>query len=187
MACRLIQNIKHTCLYNPGGISEIYLLDIDDFISYTFINDTLYNTCYVDNISKKEKAKFIVLSEVSESNFTESGDSGLYKQQFSSFVGTIEAAKTANLLIASNRKYLVAFRNMQGKVYTFGQDGGASVTFTQITGQIGETAGYQVTITKESVYPLFELNAEKFNTTLLLSTENKRIVLTEDRKCAILI
>jgi len=160
MSCRLIQNIKHTCLYNPGGISEIYLLDIRDFVSYTFTGDALYNTCYADRINRYEYSKYIVLSQVSESNFTESGDSGLYKQQFTSFVGTIEAAKTADLLLASANKYLVIFRNMQGKVYTFGQDGGASVSFTQISGQVGETAGYQVTISKESVYPLFELNPD---------------------------
>lgn len=160
MACRLIHNIKHKCTYNPGGLSEIYLLDIRDFISYKFSDDSLFNVCYADNIIKYEDSRFIVLSEVSESNYTESGNAGLYTQQLTTFVGTIEAEKTSDLLLASVNKYLIVFRNLQGKYYTFGQDGGASVSFTQITGQVGETAGYQVTITKDSVYPLFELNPD---------------------------
>jgi len=160
MTCRLVQNIKHSCEYNPGGISEIYLLDIRDFVNYRFRDDKLYDTCYVDKITKYEDAKYIVLSEVSESNFTESSDSGLYNQQLTSFVGTIEASKTSGLLTASANKYLVIFRNMQQKVYAFGHDGGAAVAFAQVTGQMGETAGYQVTITKSSQYPLFELNPD---------------------------
>lgn len=187
MSCKLIQNIKHTCGYNSGGISEIYLLDIGDFIAYYFKDDSLYNSCFVDRILKDDDIPYTVLSEVSESNFTETNDSGLYKQQLTTFVGTLQSVKTSQLLLAATNRYLVAFRNMQGNVYAFGSDGGATLTFTQASGQVGETAGYAITLAKDSIYPLFEVDAAKFDKTLVLGTEDKRIVLTENRKYAILI
>lgn len=81
MTCRLIQNIRHSCDYNPGGIREIYLLDIRDLIAYYFANDSLYDSCDVDRIIMPLDIDYIQLDVVSESNFTESNDNGLFKQQ----------------------------------------------------------------------------------------------------------
>jgi hypothetical protein len=162
-------------------------LDIRDFIAYYFKSDSLYDSCFVDRILKDDDIPYILISEVSETNFTETNDSGLYRQQLTTFVGTLESVKTAGLLLASAGRYLVAFRNMQGNVYVFGSDGGAALSFTQVSGQLGETAGYTITLTKDSIYPLFEVDAEKFDKTQVLGTEDKRIVLTENRKYAILI
>jgi hypothetical protein len=146
----------------------------------------MYDSCFIDLVLKKD-VPYIRLSEVNESNFSETSDNGLYKQQLATFVGTLKYFKTSGLLIAATNKYLVAFRNMQGNVYVFGSDGGASLSFTQLTGQIGETAGYSVTLAKSSIYPLFEADASKFDKTLVLGSESKRIMVTEDKKHAILI
>ena len=186
MNCRLIKNIKHSCEYNPGGIKEIYLLDIRDFKTYLFRNDELYENCFVDRIFK-EDTEYINLDIVSESTFNETHENGIYKQQLTTFVGTLSHEKTADLLLAKANKYLIAFRTNQDNIYTFGSDGGASVNFTQSSGQTGETSGYSITITKDSVFPLFEVDANKFNKLLVLGTENNIIVSTEDYKYAILI
>ena len=76
---------------------------------------------------------------------------------------------------------------MQGNIYSFGSDGGATLAFSQVSGQLGETAGYSITLSKDSIYPLFEVNAQKFNKIFALGTENRRVIVTENGKFAILI
>lgn len=186
MGCKLIQNINHSCEYNAGGITEIYLLDIDDFVTYEFEGDALYNLCKVDAVKTKQSG-YLRMDTVSESNFTETQDNGIFKQSLSTFVGTPEAAKTSNLLFSAGRKYLVVFKTSQGKFYSFGSDGGATVAFGQQTGQLNEASGYSITITKNSIYPLFEVNADKFNKIFVLGTHLGVLIPTEDNKKAILI
>ncbi|GAB6007486.1 hypothetical protein FACS1894179_04850 [Bacteroidia bacterium] len=186
MGCKLIQNIKHSCEYNAGGITEIYLLDIDDFVAYQFEGDALYDGCMVDTI-KTQNVDYLRMDTVIESNFTETQDSGIFKQTLSTFVGTPEASKTSNLLLSAGRKYLVVFKTSQGMFYSFGSDGGATIAFSQQTGQQGEASGYSIAITKNSIYPLFEVNARKFNKILVLGTHPGVMVPTEDNKKAILI
>ncbi|MFV0332146.1 MAG: hypothetical protein ACK5KL_20340 [Dysgonomonas sp.] len=182
MNCRLIQNIKHSCEYNPGGISEIYLLDIRDFVSYRFRDDKLYDQCFVDSI-KISAQDYIRLDVVDESNFTENQDNGIYTQTITTFVRSLDYQKTASLLLAGVNKYLIVFSS-QGKMFSFGSDGGATLSYTQQTGQRGETAGYSITITKKSIYPLFEAAPDKTVIESLLSTEDKvNLVTTEDGYC----
>ena len=188
MSCRLIQNIKHGCEYNAGGITNIYLMDIRDFGSYIFRDDRLYNQCFVSDIVIPSEAghikpfsKFAEVGTVNESNFTESQDKGVYKQQLTTFVRTLDAQKLSDLLIANSNKHLVAFRTSQDKFYCFGSDGGASLSFSQITGQMGEVSGYNMTISKNSVFPLFEMTKNIFREVIqLLAIESGALVLTED-------
>jgi len=187
MGCKLIQNIKHTCEYNAGGITGIYLLDINDFVAYQFEDDGLYHNCLVDNIKKVADVEYMLIDTVTESNFTETQDNGIFRQTLSTFVGTPDHVKTSNLLLAAGNKYLVVFSTSQGRFYSFGSDGGASVAFTQQSGQLNEASGYSITITKNSIYPLFDVNAEKFNKIFVLGTHNRVVVPTENYECAILI
>ena len=186
MGCKLIQNINHSCRYNAGGITDIYLLDIRDFISYRFKDDKLYDECLVDRINIKD-VDYIKLDTVSESNFIETEDSGIYKQTLTTFVGTLDYSKTSNLLLTKRNRYLLIFGNSQGKLYSFGSDGGASISFSQQSGQLTEASGYAITITKNSMYPLFEVDAARFNKTFVLGTHLKVLIPTEDKKNAILI
>ena len=162
-------------------------MDITDFAAYYFKDDALYDSCFVDRILKDVDTPYIMLSEVGESNFTETNDGALYRQQLTTFVNTLKSDKTNNLLKALGNKYLVVFRNMQGNIYSFGSDGGATLAFSQVSGQLGETAGYSITLSKDSIYPLFEVNAEKFNKIFALGTESRRVIVTENGKFAILI
>jgi len=158
MNCQLFKNIKASCLYNPGGISRIYLLDMQDFITYRFKEDKLYQKSYVEAIIKELGFRFIEFESVDESNFTEEKKKGVYTQTLSTFVHTLEAEKLENLLLASSRRFIVIFSTMQDTWFTFGLEKGATVDFTQITGQVGESNGYGITISAESIYPLFETN-----------------------------
>lgn len=185
MTCRLLKNITHTCEYNPGGIVAVYLLDIRDFISYLFDGDGLFDSGFISFIDSKEP--FREIGAVNESSFIETSDNGVYKQQLTTFIRTLSGEKLSDLLVTASNKHVVAFRNSQGKMYCFGSDGGASLAFSQVSGQIGETAGYQITIVKESVYPLFEIDADRFNAVPVLGTEDPRVMETEDSTSALLI
>lgn len=160
MNCKLLKNIKASCLYNPGGISEIHLLDIRDFVSYRFADDNLYEKAYVEAIYRNYESEYISLESVAESNFTEEKQKGIYNQTLSTFVHTLDAEKLESLLLAEANRYVIVFRTLQDTWFTFGQDGGASLEFTQATGQTGETNGYAVAIKMESNYPLFEAAAD---------------------------
>lgn len=159
MSCKLTKNIKHNCEYNAGGILSIYLLDIRDFIAYQFKDDKLFNQCFVEAI-KMSTPDYISLDSVDESNFTETQDNGIFKQQLTTFVRSLESEKTASLLLANSNKYITILRNAQGKTFCFGSDGGASISFSQITGKLGESSGYSITIDKNSIYPLFEIDID---------------------------
>ena len=184
MSCRLVKNITHSCEYNPGGITNIYLLDIRDFLSYRFSGRSLLEQCFVEKINTNEP--FGEISAVNESSFAETFDRGIYKQELRTFVHTLTGEKSASLLLAQTHKYLIVFRNSQGRMYCFGSDGGASISFTQQTGQNSETSGYQIAISKQSVYPLIEIDPSKFDVIEVLGTENGIIVQTEDLKNAII-
>lgn len=158
MSCRLTQNIKHNCQYNTGGIYSIYLLDIRDFIGYQFLDDGLYNRCLIEAI-KISSPDYISLDVVEESNFLETQDNGVFKQQLTTFIRSLDSEKTSNLLLANSNKYIVIYRD-SNKSFCFGSDGGAFLNFTQQTGQRGEVSGYSITIDKNSIYPLFEINID---------------------------
>ncbi len=72
-------------------------------------------------------------------------------------------------------------------MYCFGSDGGASLSFSQTTGQVGETIGYQIAISKNSLFPLLELQSERFNKVPVLGSERRQVVATEGFDNSILI
>lgn len=179
MTCRLFQDIKHSCEYNHGGISKIWLLDISDFQKYKFTGDANFDSSFVDFIYKY--GDYIELDIVNGSNFTESFNDGIYIQQLTTFINVIDYNKTSSLLLAKNNKYLVVFFS-NNNIYTFGSDGGASVSFNQQTGQLGEAQGYSITISKDSILPLLQVNKEAFTKIIVLGTEDNKIIVTEDNQ-----
>lgn len=157
-SCRLLNNIKHTCEYNTGGISDILLLDIRDYDSFRFREDNLFDTCYVEAIRVSSSMKYMHLDVIDSSNFTENEQNGIYSQKLTTFIRGLDSVKTSDLLLAKSNKYLVIFTTTEGRSFVFGSDGGCSISSTQQTGQQGESDGYSLTITKQSVYPLFEFD-----------------------------
>ncbi|GAB6011730.1 hypothetical protein [Viscerimonas tarda] len=151
----LANNIKSAAGYNVGGITHIWLLDISNFSAYKFANSNSSEQGIVESIVAS--SPFMELETVNESAFTEDYSDNVFRQKLNSFVYPLKANSLNKLLIAGNNKYLVAFRTPQGRFFAFGSDGGASISFTQQTGQMGEASGYAVSIVKNSIYPLFEI------------------------------
>lgn len=169
---------KHTG-YNTGGISNIFLLDIRSFIAYRFTDDMLFDECFVESVRISDY-NYMEVETIESSKFQESMDNGIYKQQLTTFVRKLEAAKTSNLLKTNTTKYLVMFKTYENKYFCFGSDGGATVSFSQISGEIGGSSGYNLTINKSSVYPLFQINFNNRIIESLLTTENNQLITTED-------
>jgi hypothetical protein len=187
MSCKLLRDIRHSCRYNSGGIKDIYLLDIRDFVAYKYLDDKLYNSCYIDRSIEERDSLYYLLDVVEASNFTEDeNEYGMYTQKLTTFIHTLGYRKTSDLLLASKNKYVVVFRTYQDTLFSFGSDRGANIEFSQITGQTGEATGYGITITKNSIYPLMEVNSKFFNKLHVLGTENRIVVLTENKNNAIL-
>lgn len=184
MSYFLTNDIQHTLEYNSGGISHIYLLDIRHFVSYTFKDDKRYDQCLVDAISAI--GQYVELSTVAESNFTESQSNGIYKQELTSFVRSVEGQKLSDLLVANAGKYLIVFKTYQDRYFTFASDGGASLSFSQQAGQSGNASGYALTISKNSLYPLFEVSPQ-FNNQDALATENSDVLVLENNEKIILV
>ena len=181
MDCRLTEHIKHSCSYNPGGIAHLYLLDFRGFQNYRFSGDQIFMSGYVDEINSDTMFAEVDCSD--STSFSETGEDGLYMQSLQTFINTQDANKLSILLRASSGKYIVAFSDLLGRMFCFGSDGGATLSFDQKVGQIGEGAGYLMTLSKQSIYPLFELNPDTFNKIEIiniLGTEDARIVTTED-------
>ncbi len=169
---------KHTG-YNTGGISNIFLLDIRSFIAYRFTDDMLFDECFVESVRISDY-NYMEVETIESSKFQESMDNGIYKQQLTTFVRKLGATKTSNLLKTNATKYLVMFKTYENKYFCFGSDGGATVSFSQISGEIGGSSGYNLTITKSSVYPLFQINFNNRIIESLLTTENNQLITTED-------
>lgn len=169
---------KHTG-YNTGGISNIFLLNIRSFIAYRFTDDMLFDECFVESVRISDY-NYMEVETIESSKFQESIDNGIYKQQLTTFVRKLGATKTSNLLKTNATKYLVMFKTYENKYFCFGSDGGATVSFSQISGEIGGSSGYNLTINKSSVYPLFQINFNNRIIESLLTTENNQLITTED-------
>ncbi len=188
MNYQLTENIKHSQVYNPGGIIRLYLLDYEDYLSCRFLDDGMFTSGYIEEMDST--TTFVEVACTNATSFSEKVDDGLYTQSLQSFVNVLEAAKLSDLLRAASRRYIVAFRNLTGKMFCFATDGGATLSFEQATGQIGEGAGYRLTFAKKSTMPLFELDSATFNKTEiidLLASEDEDIVTTENNRNTITI
>ncbi len=153
-----INNIKTTLGYNPGGITHIWLMDIKDFIGYRFKSDCLFDKYLVEGIIGN--SGFAELQSINETGFTETSADNIFKQTLSTFIYPLTDENIGKIIHLKNNKYLVAFRSTVGQIFCFGGDGGASVTFGQQTGKTGEVEGYNITIEKKSVNPLFLISGE---------------------------
>lgn len=166
--------------YSTGGISNIYLLDIDHFISYCFKNDMLHDQCFVESIRISDFS-YIELEAMDSCKFQESYENEIYKQQLTTIIRSLDSEKTSYLFRNQKKNHLIVFKTFENKFFCFGSDGGASLTFSQISGEVGGASGYNISINKNSVYPLFQIDFDYNYIGSLLSTENNDLISTENK------
>lgn len=148
MSCR-IQSIKPPCAYNIEGIERIWLLDFDDFQGYRFLDNGLYDSCYVEEILQTSAFTEIDAPDL-VAKYTSQGE---YVHRLESFIGALSSSILSNLNLARKRPQIVLFKTNSQQYFTFGYEAGATVTHTN---QTNEGFGSAVVITARSIYPLFE-------------------------------
>lgn len=150
MKCR-VQKIVPNCDYSVEGIAQIWLLDFEDFEGFRFLNKGNYDSCYVTDILRS--SEFIEVDApdmIGKYNST-----GNYTHTIETFIGDITADTISNLHLATKRKQIPLFKSNSGKVYTFGYEAGATINYNN---QTGDGFGSVLTISSNSIYPLFECN-----------------------------
>lgn len=158
MDCKLNKNLTGECKYSISGIHSLWVLNIDDFQVYEFRDDKLYSEIYIDNIYIK--GKWYELQTIDESKFTEKFANGGYTQELTTYISKFDSEIQAEILKTNKRKFLVLFRTNEGRYFVFGSDGGVPLTYTAETGTKGSSIGYSVTLSKNSQFPLFEVNPD---------------------------
>lgn len=156
MAKSRIQHIKPPTAYVLEGVSEVLLLDFDDFKGFRFEGGDLYKNCLVSAILRLDEFKQIDAPDLVAKYFS-TLQNGVYQHTVETFIAELSAATLSNLHLASKRRQVAVFRAKTGKYYTFGYEAGAAVTYSN---QTADALGSLVTVTATSIYPLFEVQAE---------------------------
>lgn len=165
MGCRIGNKIK-SCDYAPQGISKIWLLDYDDFVSLKFRDDGLYNKNLVTNIYHNNS--FIELEASEGSKYATNRQNGRYTHTLDTFIENFDFRDISDYDLASkSRKYLVVFLTRTNKYLMFGYKPGATFSYTsQTEGATGSLIQLSVTTT----YPIFEVDAKVITDPTHLST-----------------
>lgn len=157
MNCR-IKNIKPPCGYSVDGIASVKLLDFDDFDGLRFENDGLYDNNLVTAVF--HDSQFTELDAPDSAKYNSTLQNGIYTHTLETFIGQLSAETLANLHLSTKRRYFVLFQTRSGRYFCFGYAAGAQVSYTN---QTTEGTGSIVTVTAQSIYPLFEVAADALN------------------------
>ena len=153
-----MNSLTGDCKYSISGIHSLWVLNIDDFQVYEFRDDKLYSEIYIDNIYIK--GRWYELQTIDESKFTEKFANGGYSQELTTYISKFDSEIQAEILKTNKKKFLVLFRTNEGRYFVFGSDGGVPLVYTAETGTKGSSIGYSVTLSKNSQFPLFEVNPD---------------------------
>lgn len=143
-----ISNIKPACGYSVEGISHLRLIDFDEFDGFEFDGGTP-ESCRVTQVQSAGSPV-----EVNTQGAFTKYNAGANAHTVETFVPELSADMQRNIYLASKRRYVVLFRTLAGRWHAYGYEAGASVTFTN---QTGEAIGSVLTISAQSEYPLFEV------------------------------
>ena len=150
--CR-INSLVPNCGYNTEGIEAIRLLDFDDFGGFKFDFDGLYDSCYVSEVLQRGDSSYVDIAAPDSAKYSSTLNNGTCTHTVETFIGDLSASLASSLHLATKRRYIVLFRTKAGRYFVFGYEAGATVTYVN---QTAEAVGSLVTISANSIYPLFE-------------------------------
>lgn len=169
--CR-INSLVPNCGYNIDGIEAIRLLDFDDFGGFKFDGDGLYDSCYVSEVLQRGDSSYVDIAAPDSAKYTSTLNNGTYTHTVETFIGDLSASLSSSLHLATKKRYIVLFRTKAGRYFVFGYEAGATVTYVN---QTADGLGSLVTISANSIYPLFE--KAPYKTGQYLTVSPTRIVL----------
>lgn len=151
----LIQSLTRVCGYQTKGIDEIRLLDLDDFERISFAGDGPSTEGLITGM--KREGKFIDVCASEASQYSSSMQKGVYTHTVETFIPDLTGEMQAALNLAARRRFLTIFRAGNGRNFLFGWEAGATLNYTnQTDGGLGSL----VTISAQSIHPLFEIDRE---------------------------
>lgn len=153
MKCR-IGNIAPACGYRTDGISNIWLLDFEDFKGLGFQGEETYTCGLVGSVQRD--GDYASLDSADTAKYTSSLQKGVYTHIIETFIGDLSADIVSGLHLATKRRYIVLFRSKSGRYFVFGYGSGATVNYSC---QTSDGFGALVTVTSMSRYPLFETSS----------------------------
>lgn len=154
------------CGYNMNGIEAIRLLDFDDFGGFKFDGDGLYDSCYVSEILQHGDSSYVDIATPDSAKYTSTLNNGTYAHTIETFIGDLSASLASSLHLAIKKRYIVLFRTKARRYFVFGYEAGATVTYVN---QTADGLGSLVTISANSIYPLFERAPYKIGQYLTVS------------------
>lgn len=163
-------NIKSEPGYNLGGIDSILLLYKEHFWGYEFTDDELYDEFLVSKIFRT--INYIELDIVDESLLNQTFTNEIYKIELKSFVRVAHSKATYLLEYAKRKRFVVFFKTKQGQYFTFGSDGGVQLSYSIQTDAAQGVNGMVVSITKNSIHPIFEVTKDAIFTVPSLFVPN---------------
>lgn len=143
--------MKPPCGYNPDGITDVRILDFEDFRGFRFEGDGVYSNCLVSDILRV--GDFTDVSSPESAKYNSSLENNIYTHTVETFVPDINADLLSDLHLSTKRRYIVQFRGKSGRYFVFGKEAGAAITYA---GQTADGFGVLLTMTARSRYPLFE-------------------------------
>lgn len=148
-----IFNLVPVCGYNPDGIKSVWLLDFEDFEGYVYPDQDNYDKAQVQTVNTGG-----TLVKIAAPNMVAKYSStGAYVHTLETFIPALTHDLAEQLNLAIRHRYVVFFRTNKGQMYTFGDEAGAVVSYVN---QTAEGLGSLVTITAESIHPLYEMDAQ---------------------------
>lgn len=153
MATRITKLVP-ACGYNPGGIASVRVLDYEDFIGFGFESGGLYDSCLVTDVERSGEFADV---QAKVAKYSGAINGKIINHQLETFVESMEADMTAQIHLASRRRYVVVFVGADGRAYGFGYEAGAVPVYA---GQTDGAQGYMITFSAPSIYPLFEITAQ---------------------------
>lgn len=158
----ITESIRSEAGYNLGGISTIFLLDIDYFFGLEFDDDRLYDQVLVSQIFRD--IPFITLDVVDEAEFKETYTNGVFKHELKSFVRAINHQTTRLLEKVKTKRFVVVFKTYQGRYHLWGSEGGVKLSYSLQTGISSDVNGMSISLDKNSTLPLLEVKQSAMQT-----------------------
>lgn len=123
--CRFT-SIVRPCGYVPEGVTEVSLIDFEDFRGYV-LNDFL-----VESVGYVGTAAVLDTSDPL-AQYTGSVAGKLYTHEIELTLQGIKGETLDKLHTASRRPQVVVFNTAEGRSFTFGSQAGATVTYSPVT------------------------------------------------------
>jgi hypothetical protein len=173
MLCKLLKNISFnadnecddSCAgvdisVGVGGISNVYLYNIDDIENLKYENDNRYDDSYVvDTIITSEPFYRV---DFTDATYQEQFQNGKWTHQLDLTINNISTLFEGILAGSTNGRYLVCFKpNGSDDYRMFGWRFGASLTYNMNLNS--DSLGYTVTLSDESEFPLMAVYSDNFN------------------------